>query len=145
MIVPETLTVVPETLTVLYDADCGVCGWTARLLHWLDRHHRLRLIPLASASLRGQPSQDALREALHAVDSEGQWRAGADACVEIAARLPVLRPLAWLAAIPRSRPLIDAGYRLVAGNRHRLSAMLGLKACAAGPAGATGGDGRPRS
>ena len=60
------------------------------------------------------------------MDSDGLWWAGADACIEIADRLPVLRPLVWLAAIPLSRPLFDLGYRLVASNRHRLGALLGL-------------------
>ena len=60
------------------------------------------------------------------MDSDGMWWAGADACIEIADRLPVLRPLVWLAAIPGSRALFELGYRLVAANRHRLGVFLGL-------------------
>jgi predicted DCC family thiol-disulfide oxidoreductase YuxK len=118
-----------RTLSVLYDADCGVCTWTARLLRRFDRHDRLRLIPLASASLPGQPPLETLLEQLHVMDSDGMWWAGADACIEIADRLAVLRPLVWPAAIPLARPLFGFGYRMVAGNRHRLGALLGLNTC----------------
>ena len=117
-------------LSVLYDADCGVCTGTAKLLRRFDRHHMLRLIPIASASLPGQPAQDKLVGQLHVMDSDGMWWTGADACIEIADRLPGLRPLVSLAVIPLSRPLLVFGYRLVARNRHRLSALLGLGSCA---------------
>jgi predicted DCC family thiol-disulfide oxidoreductase YuxK len=118
------------SLSVLYDADCGVCTWTARLLRRLDRHQMLRLIPLTSASLPGQPTRDTLLEQLHVMDSDGMWWAGADACVEIADRVPWLRPLVWLSAFPLSGPLFALSYGLVARNRHRLGDLLGLNACA---------------
>jgi predicted DCC family thiol-disulfide oxidoreductase YuxK len=117
------------TLTILYDADCGFCAWTVRLLRRLDWRGDLQLIPLARASMPGRPSVDELSESLHVVDPEGRWWAGAEAWLQVATRIPELRALAWLANVPLGRRVIDLGYRLVARNRHRLSALLGLTAC----------------
>lgn len=117
------------TLTVLYDADCGVCTSTARLLLRLDRRDMLQLVPLQRASIPGAPPQGELLEALHAVDADGRWWVGADAVVEIAKRVPVLRPISAVARLPLAKSLLDDGYRTVARNRQRLSRALGLTAC----------------
>jgi predicted DCC family thiol-disulfide oxidoreductase YuxK len=77
------------------------------------------------------------------MDSDGMWWAGADACIEIADRIPVFRPLVWLSAVPLCRPLFSLGYRLVAGNRHRLGALLGLNELAP-RCGGSGDGGRHR-
>ena len=136
-----------EPLTVLYDADCGLCTWSARLLHRLDRNRQLRLMRLASASMPGQPTLDTLRESLHAVDSAGQWWVGADACLEIARRLPIFSPLTRLAVVPLVWKHLELAYQLISRHRHLLTAVLGLEACASSRsrgADATGGGDRPR-
>jgi predicted DCC family thiol-disulfide oxidoreductase YuxK len=129
MVTSSIYTGAAEPLTVLYDADCGFCEWSARVLGRLSRRHRLRLIPLASASLPGQPSLETLVTGLHAVDSDGQWFVGADACLEIADLIPLLRPLARLALVPHVWKHLELTYRMVASHRHRLSRLLGLSAC----------------
>lgn len=118
-----------STLTVLFDADCGVCTSTARLLLRLDRRGLLRLVPLQTATVSGAPPRGELLDALHAVDAEGSWWVGADAVVEIAKRVTVLRPISAVARLPMARSLLDDGYRTVAHNRQRLSRALGLTAC----------------
>jgi predicted DCC family thiol-disulfide oxidoreductase YuxK len=116
-------------LTVLYDSDCGICQATARVLRRLDRGRRLRLVALQDAHVPGVPTLEQLLESLHAVDEEQRWWVGADAAVQIAQRVPLLRPLALLAELPLAPTLLDAGYRIVARNRHRVSRLLGLDAC----------------
>jgi predicted DCC family thiol-disulfide oxidoreductase YuxK len=116
-------------LTVLYDADCGVCTHTARLMARLDSGRRLKLVALQRAHLPGQPPMDVLSEALHVVDGEGRWSVGAAATLEIARRLPALRPLTSLASLPFAMAALDVGYRVVADNRHQISRLLGLQVC----------------
>jgi len=118
-----------DRLTVLYDADCGICTHTARLLVRLDSRRQLNLVPLQSANLPGQPSFDALSDALHAVDTRGRWTVGAAATLEIARRLRMLRPLTSLARLPFAMAALDVGYRTVADHRQQLSRVLGLQVC----------------
>ena len=118
-------------LTVLYDADCGFCNRTARVLRRLDRRRRLRLVPLQAAASRlpAAPSQEQLLASMHVVDAEGRWVAGGEAMLRIAGLVPALRPLALIGRLPLLRSLVQPAYELVAANRHRLSRLLGDVAC----------------
>jgi len=116
-------------LTVLYDRDCGVCSETARALTMLDRRRALRLIPLQDAHIAGQPGRDQLIDSLHAVDHAGHWHVGPQAMVEIARRIPLLRPVTVLMKVPGADRGADALYRVIADNRHAISRTLGMNAC----------------
>ncbi len=116
-------------LTVLYDADCGVCTHTARLLARVDSRHRLRLVPLQAAALPGLPPREVLMRELHAVDGLGRTFAGGAAAAEIARRVPLLWPLGVVARLPLAMPVIDALYRVVADNRQHISRLLRLDVC----------------
>lgn len=124
-----------ESLTVLYDRDCGVCSHVARTLVRADTRQLLNLVALQVAQLPDQPPRAQLIDMLHARDAEGGWFKGAAASVEIARRVPLLRPLGWYARLPMAMPVLDLMYRAFATNRHAISRMLGLKACTA-PSGA---------
>lgn len=118
-------------LTVLFDDECGFCTCSARLIRRLDRSRRIRLLPVtAAADIPGAPSEDRLRELIHAVDRNGRWSAGGAASLAIADLVPVLKPIAWLGRLPLVRELVEPAYALVAANRHLLSRLLGLDACA---------------
>jgi len=117
-------------LVVLYDADCGICTHSARLLRMLDRGRRLDLVPLESGTgLSDAPPLAVLRDALHVRDASGRWTSGGAALVRIGRELPVLRPAALVAGLPGVRHMVEPTYRLVARNRHRISRWLGLTAC----------------
>ena len=117
-------------LLVLYDADCGICTHSARLLRRLDRGRRLDLTPLGAATgLADAPPPDVLGEALHVRDAAGRWAVGGAALVQIGRALPLLRPFALVAGLPGIRRLVEPAYRIVARNRHRISRVLGLTAC----------------
>ncbi len=131
-----------SVLTVLYDADCGVCSHTARLLVHTDKQARLRLVSIQSARLPDMPPRAELMEVLHARDESGRWFQGAAASVEIARRIPIARPLTLYAKLPFAMAILDMMYRSLAANRHAISRMLGLKACQV-PAGPRGAATRP--
>jgi predicted DCC family thiol-disulfide oxidoreductase YuxK len=116
-------------LTVLYDADCGICSETARLLRRFDQRHQLRLTPLQNASLPRSPSLAQLLDSLHAVDEQGRWWVGPDAVVEIAKRIPLLRPVTIFARLPLASRILEDAYRAVAEHRQQISRVLGMDAC----------------
>lgn len=121
-------------LLVLFDADCGICSRSARVLRRLDRGRGLRLVPLqAAGDIPDAPPLDALLEAIHVRVRRGGWAAGGAAWMEIAREVPLLRPVAIAAGIPAVRRVVKWTYDRVAGNRHRLSRWLGAEACAVPP------------
>ena len=117
-------------LLVLYDADCGICTRSARLLQRLDRDRRLRLVPLQEAgAIDGAPPLEALLEAIHVRDRHGAWYVAGAACGRIADEIPIARPLALVGRLPGVLPVVEWAYRRVAGNRHRLSRLMGDESC----------------
>ena len=116
-------------LTVLYDADCGICTHTARLLARLDTRRRLRLVALQEANLPGQPPVEVLSEALHVADTDGRWFVGGRAMVEITRRIPALRPISLYARLPLADLVFETIYRAIATNRQQISRLFGLKTC----------------
>ena len=123
------------TVTVLYDADCGVCRHTALTLRVLDRTRRLRFAPLQDfvPAAPGDPTPATLAEALHVRDEGGEWHAGGAAALEIARAIPALTPLALIGRLPGMALVAEAGYQLVARNRHALSRWLGVERCSFDP------------
>ena len=101
----------PAKLTVFYDGACPVCvrdrrwyekleGKTENSVEWLDISGR-------DAELRQQgidPDQ-ALRE-LHVKDAQGQVHREMAAYILLMSRVPALKPLAWLIALPVIRPTL---------------------------------------
>ena len=126
----ETASVGQPTLTVLYDRDCGVCTATARAVGRLDASSRLEFVPAQTARIAGAPPRAQLLERLYATDAVGHWYSGAQAAVEIARRVPPLRIVSATARVPGAMMVYELGYRMLAANRHRISAALGLKVCA---------------
>jgi len=120
----------PE-LTVLFDGDCGFCSWCANVLDRLDHRRTLRLVPLQGAvgDFEEMPSRHDLLEALHVRDRAGRWERGGTACLRIAGAVPLLSPLAVAGRLPLVQRWVEALYRLVAHNRHRLGRLLGLDGC----------------
>lgn len=117
-------------LLVLYDADCGICTRSARLLHRLDRHARLHLVRLqAAGEVADAPPIDVLREALHVRDEDGRRRVPGAAWLRIGQAITLLRPLALMARLSPIRWFVDRTYELVADNRKGLSRFLDDDGC----------------
>ena len=118
-------------LTVLYDADCGVCRLTARMLRILDWRGRLHFAPLQGfvPTVAGGPTRSELEAMLHVRDGRGEWRAGGDAALRIARVVPALAPLALIGRLPGMGRVAETAYEVVARNRHTISAWLGVEGC----------------
>ena len=100
-----------EKITVFYDGACPVCvrdrrwyekleGQTEDSVEWLDitgRDEQLRE--------QGIDPNQALRE-LHVKDSRGQVHREMAAYILLMARVPLLKPIAWLIGLPVIRPTL---------------------------------------
>lgn len=98
-------------LTVFYDGACPVCvrdrrwyekleGKTEDSVEWLDitgRDDELRQ--------QGVNPDKALRE-LHVKDAQGEVHREMDAYILLMSRVTLLKPLAWLIALPVIRPTL---------------------------------------
>ena len=118
-------------LTVLYDADCGVCRLTARMLRILDWRGRLSFAALQGfvPTVAGDPARGELEAALHVRDYRGEWHAGGDAALQIARVVPALAPLALVGGLPGMNRIAEMAYEVVARNRHAISGWLGVDRC----------------
>ncbi len=120
--------------TVLYDADCGLCRWSADRLRRWDRRGRLRFVPLRDPEaddLLIDLSEHARFASWHLVDGHGRVRSGGAAVSPVLRLLPGGRPLAALAArFPRAT---DRVYRWIADHRDAIGRLLGPEACSVDP------------
>ena len=109
---------------LFYDAECKFC---TRLARWLIRplHKRgMAVAPLQDprvAALLGLSREELLR-AIRLVMSDGQRYAGAEVLVALACELWWLRPLAWIAKVPRGSSFLRWMYDGVARRRKCRSA-----------------------
>ncbi|MBD5800693.1 hypothetical protein AZOA_00930 [Azoarcus sp. Aa7] len=118
-----------ERITVYYDGACPRCvrdraqyerlaGEAGADTCWVDITGR-------DAELRalGIDPDTALRE-LHVRDGEGRVRRELDAYILLMARVPRLRPLAWLIGLPGLRTLLSRWYRASVLRRLRAERRL---------------------
>lgn len=116
-------------LTVFYDGACPRCradrrryerlaGDHAAAVEWRDITGRE-----AELDALGIAPEDALRE-LHVTDTAGHVHRELDAYRLLMARVPVLRPLAWLIDLPLVRPLLSWCYRALVMRRLRRSGRI---------------------
>ena len=134
---PQPDTVPPEqngSFTVLYDAGCGVCCETVRVLHRWDHDSRLTFMPLDRAASSGRPhleelaARGDLEDAIHVVnDATGEVVSGGEAALALIDALPggwLFRP--W-AALPSTAIAADVMYRVVSRHRDRVSWLIGIR------------------
>jgi predicted DCC family thiol-disulfide oxidoreductase YuxK len=116
---------------VFYDADCGVCYLTIRILARLDVHRRLHW--LSNRELAALPAgvDPALLEGTILVVDPARDRrwTRADGFAEIFAALPFGRLWSWPMRLPLVRGIANRAYDAFARNRTRISLWLGLAGC----------------
>jgi len=105
---------------VFYDGECRLCvGWAERMRGTLGRRS-FELLPLQSPDAVQQLgiSQRNLLVEMRLRLADGRSLGGADAIVEIARRIWWAWPLWAISRIPFVMPVLRAGYRVLAANRH---------------------------
>ncbi|NMG01212.1 DUF393 domain-containing protein [Aromatoleum toluolicum] len=118
-----------ERITVYYDGACPRCvrdraqyerlaGEAGEDTCWVDITGRD-----AELHALGIDPDTALRE-LHVRDGEGRVRRELDAYIVLMARVPRLRPLAWLIGLPGLRTLLSRWYRASVLRRLRAERRL---------------------
>jgi predicted DCC family thiol-disulfide oxidoreductase YuxK len=97
-------------IAVVYDADCGVCQASVAWAKERDRRGALQFIGNDAAEL---PAGVSLEETEHTV-----------------VVIDGARKLVRAVRVPGIRQIANVGYDAFARRRHRVSAALGMRACA---------------
>jgi predicted DCC family thiol-disulfide oxidoreductase YuxK len=130
--------------TVIYDVDCGVCLWTARLCKRLDKRGLLvfqgndDLEQLNRRKADGSTERvelptgvtaDLVQTSVLVVDMGGNVFTKGRAIAEIVRILPFGSPVALLMRIPGIAQILNVFYDAFASRRTRVSELCGLNAC----------------
>jgi hypothetical protein len=115
--------------TLYFDADCGICSLTARMLLCMQAANpfgpgfRLKANSVAEAEAKADPKR--LEQAVLWVDAAGRQVWAGKAIAAVLRTFPFATPLAWLAGSGPGERL----YEKIATNRIAISSFLGLGAC----------------
>ena len=125
----------PErAVTVIFDADCGICLWTCRLLKRLDVFHVLGFVGNdETARLPAGLDPKLCETSVVVVDARGRWFLEEQAVRRVLRALPFGIVVAAPLYVPGLSQLGRALYRSVAANRLSISAFFGLGACGVAP------------
>lgn len=131
-------------ITVIYDADCGVCLWIARLIKRLDLRQNITFQgnddlevllrrkddgAIEHAPLPAEITQQLVTETVLAVDRDGRVHKRSRAISTILAALPLGWTVAWVMRVPGIVQLLDLLYDVIAARRQNISVLMGKEAC----------------
>ncbi len=117
----------PGRLSVFFDGACPLCRREIAFYQRRAGADSIRWIDVADCDDSRLPpgtSRKALLERFHIVTESGDVVSGGAAFVAIWERLPMFRPLSWLARIPGATPALEATYRFFLRFRPRLQRWL---------------------
>ncbi len=119
--------------TIIFDGECGICNATCEWLEARDRERHLRVLPYQTADLDalspGLSADMASRMAFY-VTPDGRRVGGARAVfLSLKALAGFWRVVGTLGAFAPVSLLCEPFYRVIARNRSRISAWLGLSYC----------------
>lgn len=128
------LTVKANQDYLLFDGDCGICTWSSEVARRMDggRHFIVEPYQMFDESelMRFGISHDQCTRKLQVITRKGKVHQGA-----LGVNYFLWKQFPWtllvilIYALPILLALELIGYRLVADNRHRISAWFGLTAC----------------
>ena len=119
-----------RAVTLIFDADCGICLWTCRLLKRLDPWQRLTFIGNDdTARLPAGLDPKLCETSVVVVDASGRFFFEERAVARALRALPFGILLAGWLYVPWLSWLGRSVYRRVAANRVALSGFFGLGAC----------------
>jgi len=116
-------------VVVVYDADCGVCQAS---VGWVTKRDRRGVFKFVGNDVEPLPPGVSRAETEHTMvvlDGARKTVRG-DGVARILRELPGWSLLGALLGVPGIRQLANWGYDRFARNRHRVSAALGMRACA---------------
>lgn len=119
---------------LLFDGDCGICTWSAEVAQKMDRRHQFTVEPYQafdeSELLRFNVSYNQCTKKLQVITRKSRVYAGA-----FGVNYFLWRQFPWtfLVVVIYALPILLLveliAYRLIADNRHRISAWFGMRAC----------------
>ena len=120
--------------TFYFDADCGFCQWSAKLLERLT-DDRLSIAParVGQADIPDVVASTIAHAAVYMPGGKGDYVTGHVAIARVlvdCGNSPVLRGLARVGLFRPLQPLWRTVYRVIANNRHKLGPLVGRQACA---------------
>lgn len=119
-----------RAVTVIFDADCGICLWTCRLLKRLDPWQRLTFVGNDELTRLPAGLDPKLCEtSVVVVDAQGAFSLEEKAVRRVLRALPFGIVLAWWLYVPGLSQLGRYLYRSIAANRIAISSFFGLGAC----------------
>jgi predicted DCC family thiol-disulfide oxidoreductase YuxK len=120
--------------TVIFDVDCGICLWCARLLKRLDPLQRLKFVGNDEhASFPPGVDVELAARTVVVVDPNGRVFTEERAVFEIGRAIPFGIVAVWWLGVPGLSQLGRVAYRAFAKNRMLVSGYFGLGACGVAP------------
>jgi predicted DCC family thiol-disulfide oxidoreductase YuxK len=116
-------------MIVVYDTDCGVCQASVAWVKQRDRRGVFEFVGNDSAQLPPGVSRDETEHTMIVLDG-GRQLVRAEGVARILSELRGWSAIGALLRAPGVRQLARWGYDKFAQNRHRVSAALGMRACA---------------
>ena len=116
-------------IVVVYDADCGVCQASVAWVRKRDRRGVFQFVGNDAADLPAGVSREETEHTIVVLDG-GRKLVRADGVSRILRELRGWSALGAILRAPGLRQLGNLGYDAFAKRRHRVSAALGLRACA---------------
>ncbi len=116
----------PDSITVYYDASCAFCSQEINNLKLYDDKEEMVLVDCSAADFDECPfaaegiTQQDMMNALHVMDSKGQWHIGVEA-FEIMYRKAGLKRMAAMWGHPLIKPVAQKIYPWIVRNRYLLS------------------------
>ena len=120
---------------VFYDGECPICRREIRLLRRLDRHSRIRFSDISADDFSARDFDRTMSDFMDEIQGRlpgGEWITG----VEVFRRLYAavgLGPLVSLTRLPGISWGLDAGYRVFAKNRLKLTGRCSTETCGIDP------------
>jgi predicted DCC family thiol-disulfide oxidoreductase YuxK len=113
---------------VLYDGNCGFCSRWVPYWEKTLRKRGFLIAPLQADWVAGKfdLSPEELQADFRLLVIGGEKIAGANVYRYLMRRIWWAKPLYFISILPGFRKLFDAGYRLFADNRYRISRSCGL-------------------
>jgi predicted DCC family thiol-disulfide oxidoreductase YuxK len=119
-------------MIVVYDADCGVCQASVAWARARDRRGVFQFVGNDAAELPAGVSLEETEHTVVVLDGAHKFTRG-EAVARILHELRGWSVAGALLRVPGIRRLANWGYDRFAKNRHRVSAALGMRACAIPP------------